>query len=999
MATPIAFDIFGRDRGASSALEKVGNKADQTGRKFGFLSTRSNGLTAGMTAGFGKVVAAMGAVAAVSVFKGFIDEARESRKVGALTESIIKSTGGAAKVTAKQVGALAASISNKTGVDDEAIQSGSNLLLTFKNVRNEVGKGAKIFDRATQAAVDLSAAGFGDVNSASKMLGKALNDPLKGISALGKAGVTFTADQKKQIATLVETGKTLEAQKIILQEVESQVGGAAAAAADPMAKLGVIIGNVKETIGTAFLPIVDKAATWLGERLPGAVDKAGRFFSERLLPPLKTITGFVQDRVIPVVSDIVTKFSGLGSKIVGAIGTIDLGGIADDIWTGASKWAGSLIGGLKAGIDKGDWKPLGTAVGNGIVAALRGAGEVAGKLLDAVGALLDKVDWGKLGSRISAGITGMLKAVDWKMLGEALGDAVVSLAQKTTTLGEKMGKAFKDLMDRIDWQKIGHDSTTSIGKFLTGVDWGQLAKTLGMMALKSLKINKSVYDSVVNSAAELVIGIGKAIVDEIEVQRLKFVGWTKKVGEDLISGLWSGIKTGMSGAGKFLKSTIVDPVVNSVKSFFGVRSPSTVFATIGRDLISGLLGGISARWKDVARWLSGMKSSVLRWIGDTTRTLEGRGKGFISGLLSGLAARWKDATRWISGLRSSVLAWLGDTSKTLVGKGRSFISGLLSGMAERWKDVTKWVSGLKASVSAWLGSTGTFLVQKGRDVLWGFLGGMKAVWTDVTKWVGGIATWIKDHKGPVSLDGRLLIPAGQAIMSGFLKGLKSGAGPAWDFVTSVGGKTKDALAGAIGGPFTGGGDPAPTNLSAMQALVRTVAAGRGWGTGPQWNALYNLIMGESGFNPNAQNPTSSAYGIFQFLDSTWASVGASKTSDPWAQTAAGLRYIANSYGSPANAYAKWSSRSPHWYEKGTPWVPNDQLAYVHRGEGIIPADVNRRLRAAPMRPGNSSGARIVLEVRPGNFGPFEQMFLTWLKNAVRVKGGGNVQVALGSGRG
>jgi cell wall-associated NlpC family hydrolase/acid phosphatase family membrane protein YuiD len=257
----------------------VSKSVERTEKKFGFLAARTGGLTAGMTAGFGKIAGAMVAVASVQVFKGFIDEARESRKVAALTESIIKSTGGAAKVSAKQVSDLATSISNKTGVDDEAIQSGSNLLLTFKNVRNEVGKGAKIFDRATAAAVDLSAAGFGDVNSASKMLGKALNDPLKGISALGKAGVTFTEDQKKQIKTLVETGKTLEAQKIILQEVESQVGGAAAASADPMQKLGVIIGNVKEAIGTAFLPVVDKVAGLLGRVLPVAVEKAKTGFS------------------------------------------------------------------------------------------------------------------------------------------------------------------------------------------------------------------------------------------------------------------------------------------------------------------------------------------------------------------------------------------------------------------------------------------------------------------------------------------------------------------------------------------------------------------------------------------------------------------------------------------------------------------------------------------------------------------------------------------------
>src|SRR5690606_34628428 len=132
-------------------------------------------------------------------------------------EQIIKSTGGAAKVSADQVGSLATAISNKSGMDDEAIQSGANLLLTFKNVRNEAGKGANIFDRATQAATDLSAAGFGDMAGQSKMLGKALNDPIKGISALSRSGVTFTEGQKDQIKTMVESGDLLGAQKLMLK--------------------------------------------------------------------------------------------------------------------------------------------------------------------------------------------------------------------------------------------------------------------------------------------------------------------------------------------------------------------------------------------------------------------------------------------------------------------------------------------------------------------------------------------------------------------------------------------------------------------------------------------------------------------------------------------------------------------------------------------------------------------------------------------------------------
>jgi len=200
-----------------------------------------------------------------------IAEAREAGKVTRITENVIRSTGGAAKVSAAQVTSLAEALSNKTAIDDELVQSGANLLLTFKNIRNEAGKGSDIFNQATAAALDLSAAGFGSVESASKMLGRALNDPLKGITALSRAGVTFTEGQKKQIKALVESGNVLGAQKVIMQEVASQVGGAAKAAADPMQRLGVIAANLAEKFGTMLLPHVQKLADWLGDKAAPAI--------------------------------------------------------------------------------------------------------------------------------------------------------------------------------------------------------------------------------------------------------------------------------------------------------------------------------------------------------------------------------------------------------------------------------------------------------------------------------------------------------------------------------------------------------------------------------------------------------------------------------------------------------------------------------------------------------------------------------------------------------
>ena len=104
-------------------------------------------------------------------------------------------------------------------------------------------------------------------------LGKALNDPIKGISALTRVGVTFTDSQKEQIKTLVESGDTMEAQRIILKELTSEFGGAAEAAADPWSRLTVVLGNVKEEIGTALLPAFEAVADWLSVFLPKAIDR------------------------------------------------------------------------------------------------------------------------------------------------------------------------------------------------------------------------------------------------------------------------------------------------------------------------------------------------------------------------------------------------------------------------------------------------------------------------------------------------------------------------------------------------------------------------------------------------------------------------------------------------------------------------------------------------------------------------------------------------------
>jgi hypothetical protein len=245
--------------GDSSSLSKSFRGAVREADTFG-SRLRHAGVMGAQVLG-GALVA--GAAAATYGIVKSAEAAEEANKVHAQTGAVLKSTGHAAGVSQKQVEGLAESIMRKTGIDDEAILEGQNLLLTFKDIKNEAGAGNDIFNQATKVMVDMSAAMGKDAAGSAIQLGKALNDPVKGISALQKVGVSFSDQQKEQIEQWVEEGDTLKAQKAILKELTSEFGGSAAAQATAMEKIKTSIGNVEESIGNVFLPIIDQAANKL----------------------------------------------------------------------------------------------------------------------------------------------------------------------------------------------------------------------------------------------------------------------------------------------------------------------------------------------------------------------------------------------------------------------------------------------------------------------------------------------------------------------------------------------------------------------------------------------------------------------------------------------------------------------------------------------------------------------------------------------------------------
>jgi phage-related protein len=199
------------------------------------------------------------------------------------------------------------------GDETKVAKQAQATLLTFSEIAETAGEVGSSFDRATQAAIDLAAAGFGTAETNAVQLGKALNDPITGLTALTRSGVTFTEQQKELIASLVESGNTLEAQDMILEAIEQQVGGTAEATANASDKMRVAFSQLQERLGEKLLPVFERFANFIIDDLVPALERAynwaiPRFQAawESISSTLGPIISRLRDELTPVVQRIVT---------------------------------------------------------------------------------------------------------------------------------------------------------------------------------------------------------------------------------------------------------------------------------------------------------------------------------------------------------------------------------------------------------------------------------------------------------------------------------------------------------------------------------------------------------------------------------------------------------------------------------------------------------------------------------------------------------------------
>lgn len=133
-------------------------------------------------------------------------------------------------------------------------------------------------------------------------------------------------------------------------------------------------------------------------------------------------------------------------------------------------------------------------------------------------------------------------------------------------------------------------------------------------------------------------------------------------------------------------------------------------------------------------------------------------------------AVWASFTGFLSGCVQGIIGFFSGLGSTIV----NIFNSAANGARNAWNGVVGWFRGLPGSIAGFFGNAGSILYNAGASIISGFLNGLKSMWSNVTGWISGIGDWIKAHKGPISYDRRLLIPAGQAIMTGFAQGLNNG---------------------------------------------------------------------------------------------------------------------------------------------------------------------------------------------------------------------------------
>ncbi|MFK4916554.1 phage tail tape measure protein [Lactococcus petauri] len=362
--------------------------------------------------------------------------------------------------------------------------------------------------------------------------------------------------------------------------------------------------------------------------------------------------------------------------------------------------------------------------------------------------------------------------------------------------------------------------------------------------------------------------------DSVTTTLAPFVETIKSIFQPMLeffSGLWDQVKTIFSSAWEIIKTIVMGPVLllidlitgnfNQFKEdftmlwqtlFTNVQTIVTTYVQIIVGFFTAWGQTISNIWSTVVNTIQSLWSSFTEWIINTTKAIV---DGIVQGwnnLKQSTVDAYNATINWAKTTWNNFKQWIKTTTDHLVNGVKqgwenlkqgtiNIFNGLVNGAKQAWQNLKDSVDNVVQSVRDIFDTLRNIdLLDIGRAIIDGFVNGLKSAWEAGMKFISGIGDWIREHKGPIRKDKKLLIPAGLAIMDSLNNGLQSGFSSVQSSVSGMG----DLIAEAVNSDYSVdvGANVAAANQSIKSEMTHDVNLNKGKQPG-----IVNVRIGKQQF--------------------------------------------------------------------------------------------------------------------------------------------------------